>query len=73
MPDVPSMTTDPALLSPEERRRRVAALLATGLVRLGSALLPPASPPPDTPENVSESLPNQLADSGEKSVTVSAG
>jgi hypothetical protein len=31
-------------LTPEERRRRLAALLATGLVRLGASLLPPTAP-----------------------------
>jgi hypothetical protein len=72
---VPSHSHIP--LSPEERRRRLAALLATGLMRLGSTLRAPTSAPPSGPpdpsKNVSESLPNQLAESGTKSVTVSAG
>jgi hypothetical protein len=60
-------------LTPEERRRRLAALLATGLLRLGSALRSPPSPSPDSPEKPSESSTNQLADSADKSVTVSPG
>ncbi len=60
-------------LSSEERRRRLATLLATGLLRLGTALVQPTSPSQPASENVSESRPNQLAVSGEKSVTVSAG
>ena len=73
MPHVPPMSADPATLSPEQRTRAIAALLATGLVRLGSTLVPPTSPPPDTTGNLSESTPNCLAEPGEKSVTVSAG
>ena len=64
-------TNHPARLTPEERRRRLAALLATGLVRLGKALVPPTSAADNTPENLPESVPNQLAESGQKSVTVS--
>ena len=73
MPPVPPMSSDTATLTPEQRARAVAALLATGLVRLGSSLLPPTSPPQPEPGNLSESLANQLADSGDKSVTVTAG
>jgi hypothetical protein len=62
-----------SLLTPEERRRRLAALLATGLVRLGVTLRPPTPPPPSPSENLPESRANQLAVAGEKSVTVSAG
>jgi hypothetical protein len=54
--------------TPEERRRRPAALLATGLLRLGSALRPPPSPASSGPERASESSVNRSADSGEKSV-----
>ena len=60
-------------LTPEERRRRLAALLATGLVRLGNTLRAATSALPDTPENLPKSSPNRLAESGQKSVTVSAG
>ena len=73
MPHVPPMSADPATLSPEQRTRAIAALLATGLVRLGSSLLPSTSPPQPEPEKLSESLANRLAESGDKSVTVSAG
>ena len=64
---------DPAGRSPEDRARAVAALLATGLVRLGSALIPAAAPPTAPAENVSESRANQLAVPAQKSVTVSPG
>lgn len=60
-------------LTPEERRHRIAVLLATGLVRLGMALNAPVSSPPPTPEKLPKSVTNRLADSGETSVTVSAG
>ena len=60
-------------LTPEERRRRLAALPATGLLRLGSALKSPSSPPPEAPENTSESGANRLAEPADKSVTVSPG
>ena len=63
----------PSQLTPEERRRRLAALLATGLVRLGTTLRPPTSPPQDSPENLLESLATQRAEVPDKSVTVSAG
>jgi len=63
----------PSQLTPEERTRRLAALLATGLIRLGTTLIPPTSPPAPAPENPPEYTPNQLAVSGEKSVTVHAG
>ena len=59
--------------TPEERRRRLAALLATGLVRLGTSLFPPTSALPSDPETLAKSDPNRLAEPGEKSVTVSAG
>jgi hypothetical protein len=60
-------------LTPEDRRRQVASLLATGLLRLGSALRAPALPSQPPPENLPESRANQLAVAGGKSVTVSAG
>lgn len=63
----------PSQLTPEERRRRLAALLATGLLRLGTALDAPTSGPQETSENSTESSANQLDDAAEKSVTVSAG
>jgi hypothetical protein len=70
---LPSASVDPSLLSPEQRARAVAVLLATGLVRLGSSLVSPTSPPPEAPENLPGSDPNRLALSGTTSVTVTAG
>jgi hypothetical protein len=69
---VPS-TDHPSRLTPEERARRVAALLATGLLRIGTALLRATSPADTTTENPSESGANPLAVSPEKSVTVTPG
>jgi len=66
-------TSHPCQLTPEERGRRVAALLATGLLRLGSSLPQPTSPPPPAPENPPESGANPLAVPPEKSVTVTPG
>ena len=60
---------DPANHTPEERAWAVAAILAAGLLRLG----PPVVASRPGPENVSESLANQLAIPAHKSVTVSAG
>jgi hypothetical protein len=71
MAPVPPMSSDPAALSPEQCARAVAALLATGLVRRASSLLPSTSPPQPEPENLSESDANRLAEPGDKSVTVS--
>ncbi len=70
---VPPLTADPARHTPEARARAIAALLATGLVRLGSSLRRPTPPPPAPEKNVSESLPNPLAEGPDKSVTVTAG
>ena len=67
------MSADPARHTPEARARAVAAILATGLLRLRTPVTTPSSPQPDSPENSSESAPNCLAESGQKSVTVSAG
>ena len=58
-------------LTPEERRRRIATLLATGLIRLGTALVPPTSAPDPDPKNLPQSDANRLAVSPDKSVTVS--
>ncbi|MBP3954877.1 hypothetical protein J8F10_06220 [Gemmata sp. G18] len=66
-------TRNPASLTPEERTRELARLLATGLVRLGSDLLAPASSPPSAPEESSESAANGLAVVPQKSVTVTGG
>jgi hypothetical protein len=58
-----------ARLTPDERTRRVAAFLATGLLRLGSALPLPEYPPVHAPQKLPESTPNELATSPEPSVT----
>jgi hypothetical protein len=63
----------PSQFTPEERARRVAALLATGLLRLGNSLLQPTSLYPPAAEKPSESGANPLAVSPEKSVTVTPG
>jgi hypothetical protein len=59
----------PALLAPDERTRRVAALLATGLLRLGSTLSPPAPLPLHAPQKLPESTSNELATTPDTSVT----
>ena len=66
-------TIRPPQLTPEERARRVAALLATGLLRLGTSLTTSTSPPPQDPENPAESGANPLAVPPRKSVTVTPG
>jgi hypothetical protein len=69
MVSVPSPSSDPAHLSPANRARAVAAILAAGLLRLRASPTLPQS----APENVTESRANGLAVAGEKSVTVTAG
>ena len=67
---------DPILLTPEERRRRIAAILATGLLRLHarSALPPgPAVDDPSPPQILSESRPNSLELSPKTRLSVHAG
>jgi hypothetical protein len=58
-----------ALLTPDERTRRVAALLATGLLRLGSTLSPHESPVVHAPQKLPESTSNELATVPDTSVT----
>ncbi|VTR92460.1 unnamed protein product [Gemmata massiliana] len=62
-------TRDPSALTPEERT----AELATGLARLGSALLAPPVDPTQTSEKSSESAANGLTAGPQKSVTGTAG
>ena len=69
---MPSITR-PADLTPEQRTRRIAALLATGLLRLGSTLSPPDPRPIHGPQKLPESTPNELATTAEQSVTGHAG
>ena len=59
----------PSDLTPEERTRRVAALLATGLLRLGSTLGLQVHGPQKLPESTA----NELATVAEPSVTGHAG
>ena len=60
---------DPADLSPEDRFRELAALLATALARLPRPI--PVTLPPS--KLLREKSRNELAVSAEKSVTVHAG
>jgi hypothetical protein len=64
---------DPAELTPDERLRQLAAILATALLRLAHPAIPSNSSPLSALENSAKSLPNQLAVLGAKSVTVHAG
>ncbi|WP_082839729.1 hypothetical protein [Gemmata sp. SH-PL17] len=66
-------TRNPATLTPNERTRELARLLATGLVRLGSELLAPPNGTLPISEKSAESSPNGLAVVPQKSVTVTAG
>lgn len=75
---VPHTSLPGARLTPAERRARLAEVLATGLVRLASALFPePAEPAPTPPTHVPQKLPqsaaNDVAVCPEPSVTVTAG
>jgi len=64
---------DPDSLTPADRIRAVAALLAAGLLRIGRPLPSPTPADPPPGEKVSENSPNGLATGPEQSVTVSAG
>jgi hypothetical protein len=59
----------PALLTAAERTRRVAALLASGLLRLGSNLSQSSSPPIHGLQKLPDSTLNELATCPEQSVT----
>ena len=65
---------DPARLAPGDRAQEVATILALGLRRLRArAALAPTSATQKDPEDLSESLPDDLANGAEKSVTVHPG
>jgi hypothetical protein len=64
---------DPAELTPDERARQLAIVLATALLRLAQPAVSAETTPHPAPENSPKSLANQLAVSGTKSVTVHAG
>ena len=66
-------TRNPASLTPDERARELARLLATGLVRLGTSLLAPAPLNPADLENSVNSTANGLAEGPGKSVTGTGG
>jgi len=72
MPDpINSFVTDPAALTPAERTRAIAAILAVGLCR--RPILCPDPPALSRLQKVSETSPNELASAAEQSVTVSVG
>ncbi|VTR95164.1 unnamed protein product [Gemmata massiliana] len=73
IPSVLPHSIDPADGTPEERARTVAALLAAGLLRLRGASMCLGTASTPEPQELSESLPNELALSKQKSATVSAG
>ena len=66
---MPTRHSTPCPLTPAERSRRIAALFATGLLRLGTALPQPEPPPILGPQKLPESTSNELATSGDTSVT----
>jgi hypothetical protein len=61
---------DPLQLTPAERRRALAAILAAGVLRLRDRRL---IPPPANLENPENSAPNWLELTAEKSVSVHTG
>jgi len=72
MPEVPE--SEPAMLSPTQRRHQIAAILARGVLRLHQAAQTcPGSRPSRAPENSSESGRNCLDASAETSPHVRAG
>jgi hypothetical protein len=60
-------------LTPDERFRELARLLAVGILRLNTPALPLENAAPPTTKTHSEFDTNELAVLGEKSVTVHAG
>jgi hypothetical protein len=67
---VRSSSREPAALTPDQRLREVAALLARGLLRLRDRRL---LPDPSTPEYLPESVSNCLELSGETVLSVHTG
>jgi hypothetical protein len=59
----------PTPLTPDDRTRRIAALLATGLLRLGSTISLPESPPLHVAQKLPDSTSNELATVPDQSVT----
>jgi hypothetical protein len=72
-PALPLDSLDPANHSPADRARAVATILAAGLLRLRSPVVPAEEPARSPPEDLSNFLANQLAKLPDKSVTVTAG
>ncbi|MDY3563381.1 hypothetical protein R5W23_004884 [Gemmata sp. JC673] len=66
-------TRTPVTLTPDDRARELARLLATGLVRLGSALLAHEPPPSTGTAGTSDFGTNGLAVPPGKSVTGTGG
>ncbi len=66
-------STRPPPLTPDERARELARLLATGLVRLGSSLFAAPSPIETGTGTPSDSDTNELADAAQKSATGTGG
>jgi hypothetical protein len=64
---------DPAELTPDERFRELARLLAVGLLRLKFPVVPGDPPPHSATQKFANSSSNHLDVSREKSVTVHAG
>ena len=64
-----NLFTNPAFLTPDQRTRELARLLAAGLLRLAR----PFTSAELGPETRQKSLSNELALRSEKSVTVHAG
>jgi hypothetical protein len=64
---------DPADLTPNERFRELARMLAVGLLRLKHPVHPADSLPSSAPQKFSDSPTNQLDVPPHKSVTVHAG
>jgi hypothetical protein len=67
-----SFFLNPADLSPDERTRTLADILAMGLLRLRTPIISREFPSPSIPKNSPKSLSNMVAVSAEKSVTVHA-
>ncbi len=64
---------DPVTLTPEERSRELARIIATGLLRLARPIIPAVPATFPLAEIPGKSRPNELAVSLRKSVTVHAG
>ncbi len=67
------LRNDPAAMTPEQRRREIAAILARGVLRLRkTAPMPPGSRPSRASENLAEQRRNGLDEGPERSPHVLA-